>query len=129
MLQSRCFNEDTPVKLLSAAACLGLLLSAVQANAEEPDPEILALYKTKCQSCHLADGNSQVPAMNFANGEWKHGTTVAELSKVIAEGVPGTAMLPFKAQLSEEEMEGLARYVRTFDKKLKPDKPAKGKKK
>jgi mono/diheme cytochrome c family protein len=119
----------TPVRLLSAVACFGMLLSAGHAYAEEPDPEILALYKTKCQSCHLADGNSPVAAMNFASGNWKHGTTVAELSKVIAEGVPGTAMLPFKAQLSEEEMEGLARYVRTFDKKLKPEKPAKGKKK
>jgi mono/diheme cytochrome c family protein len=115
----------TPVRLLSAVACLGLLLSAAHAYAEEPDPEILALYKSKCQSCHLADGNSPVEAMNFANGNWKHGTT----AKVIAEGVPATAMLPFKAQLSDEEMEGLARYVRTFDKKLKPEKPAKGKKK
>jgi len=118
-----------PLRLLFAAACLALLSSAPAARAEEPDPEILAIYKTKCQSCHLADGNSPVAAMNFANGEWKHGTTVAELAKVIAEGAPGTAMLPFKAQLSEEEMEGLARYVRTFDKKLKPEKPAKGKKK
>jgi aldose sugar dehydrogenase len=117
------------VKLLLAAACLALVSSAAAARAEEPDPEILALYKAKCQSCHLADGNSPVAAMNFANGEWKHGTTVAELSKVISEGVPGTAMLPFKAQLSEEEIEGLANYVRTFDKKLKPEKPAKGKKK
>jgi mono/diheme cytochrome c family protein len=118
-----------PVRLLLAAACLALVSSTAAARAEEPDPEILAIYKSKCQSCHLADGNSPVAAMNFANGEWKHGNTAAELSKVIAEGVPGTAMLPFKAQLSEEEMEGLARYVRTFDKKLKPEKPAKGKKK
>ena len=118
------------MRLLFVAACLALLSSAVPLRAEEPDPEILAIYKTKCQACHLADGNSPNPAMNFANGEWKHGNTVAELSKVIAEGAPGTAMLPFKAQLSEEEMEALARYVRTFDKKLKPEKPpAKGKKK
>ena len=117
------------MRLLFAVACLALVSSAAAARAEEPDPEILAIYKAKCQSCHLADGNSPVAAMNFANGEWKHGTTAAELSKVIAEGVPGTAMLPFKAQLSEEEMEGLARYVRTFDKKLKAEKPVKGKKK
>jgi len=119
----------TPVRLLLAAACLSLPLAAASAAAEEPPPEILALYKSKCQACHLADGNSPVAAMNFSNGEWKHGSKVEELAKVITEGVPGTAMLPFKAQLSEEEIEGLAKYVRTFDKKLRSGPPPKGKKK
>jgi len=41
---------------------------------------------------------------------------------VIAEGVPGSAMLPFKAQLTPEQTEALAAYVRSFDKSLKPAK-------
>ena len=36
-------------------------------------------------------------------------------------------MLPFKAQLTAEEIAGLARFVRAFDKTLKPEKPAKKK--
>ena len=52
---------------------------------------------------------------------------VADITKVIEEGVPGTAMLSFKAQLTPEEIDGLARYVRSFDKSLKPEKPAKKK--
>jgi len=63
--------------------------------------------------------------MNFANGNWKHGTKVADMVKVINEGVPGTAMVAFKEQLSAAEVDALARYVRSFDKKLKPEKGGK----
>ncbi|HEY8548609.1 MAG TPA: c-type cytochrome [Vicinamibacterales bacterium] len=78
------------------------------------------LYKQKCQVCHMADGNSQMmPNMSFADGVWKNGSSVKEVSNTIANGVPGTAMMPFKTQLSEQEIEALARFVRKFDKKLK----------
>jgi mono/diheme cytochrome c family protein len=36
-------------------------------------------------------------------------------------------MVGFKTQLSDEQVEALAHYVRTFDKTLKPEKAAKGK--
>ena len=76
-------------------------------------------YKATCQPCHMADGNAALKPMNFADGEWKHGTAVAGLAKVIAEGVPGTAMMPFKTRFSEQEILELAKYVRRFDPKLK----------
>ena len=84
------------------------------------------LYKTHCQVCHMVDGNSPLEPMNFADGVWKHGTTVAALAAVIAKGVPGTAMLPFEAKLTPVEVRALAAYVRAFDPKLKaPSKPRK----
>ena len=76
-------------------------------------------YKATCQPCHMADGNAALKPMNFADGEWKHGTTPQELAKVIANGVPGTAMMPFKTRFSEQEILALAKYVRHFDPKLK----------
>jgi len=96
---------------------------AAQAKAEASggvdEAQIAAVYKTKCSVCHAADGNSPLPNMSFADGVWKHGTTVKEMVNTISNGVPGTAMMPFKTQLKPEEIEGLARYVRKFDKKLK----------
>jgi len=85
-------------------------------------------YKLRCAVCHGPDGNAQVPEMNFADGQWKHGSSVKEIAKVISEGVPGTAMVVFKSQLSEKEILDLARYVRAFDKtkgnaKTRPRKP------
>ena len=90
--------------------------------------EVADLYKTHCQSCHMADGDSPLEPLNFADGVWKHGTTVAAVAAVIAKGVPDTAMLPFKAKLTPAEIQALAAYVRAFDKKLKPS-TSKGKKK
>ncbi len=101
-------------------------LACAAAPARAADDATLQLYKTKCQACHLADGNSPIKEMNFADGEWIHGSKLADVVKVIEEGVPGKAMLPFKEQLSKEEIEALAKYVRTFDKKLAAEKGAKG---
>ena len=64
------------------------------------------------------------PALSAA----KLSSKVADIIKTIEEGSPGTAMLSFKAQLSPEEIDALARFVRAFDKTLKPEKVVKGKK-
>ena len=88
-----------------------------------PTPEEVAsaeeAYKTKCAVCHTPDGNSPIPNMSFTDGEWRHGSTVKDVMKTISDGVPGTAMMPFKTQFTEGEIAALARKVRSFDKKLK----------
>jgi mono/diheme cytochrome c family protein len=64
----------------------------------------------------MADGASPIEQMNFADGKWSHGDSIADITKVITDGAPGTAMLSFKSQLTPEEIAGLAKYVRSFDK-------------
>ena len=125
------------------AVVVGVLLAgaamAAAADAYKPSEATLELYKVKCQQCHMADGNSPLEPLNFADGKWIHGDKVEDLAKIISEGAPGTAMLPFKSQLTPEEIESLARYVRSFDKtpikevkpsgtakKAKPAKSSKG---
>ncbi len=79
-----------------------------------------AVYEAKCQVCHMADGNSQImPNMSFSDGVWKHGSTLKAVQTTISNGVPGTAMVAFKEQLTPAEITALARFVRKFDKKLK----------
>ena len=94
--------------------------------AASPASAVAEVYKAKCQVCHMEDGNSPLEPMNFADGKWKNGSTRAELAQIISEGVPATAMLPFKEQLSAAEITKLAAYVRAFDPSLKA--PSKGKK-
>jgi mono/diheme cytochrome c family protein len=106
---------------LSVAAAAGAQTAGTGKTAEEN-------YKAVCQPCHMADGNAALKPMNFADGEWKHGTTPQELAKVIANGVPGTAMMPFKTRFSEQEILELAKYVRHFDPKLKSAPPSAAKK-
>ena len=111
----------------SAALALTISLGAAPAGqagdgAKTPAGKVdaQALYEAKCQACHLADGNSQLmPNMSFADGVWVHGATVKEVTTTITNGVPGTAMVAFKEQLSAAEIAALAKFVRKFDKKLK----------
>ena len=86
--------------------------AAEVASAEE-------IYKTMCAVCHTPDGNSPIPNMNFADGEWRHGSSIKDVMQTITNGVQGTAMMPFKEQFSAGEIAALARKVRGFDKKLK----------
>lgn len=99
--------KEAPAKQAAASA-------TAAADAKAADT-----YKSKCSICHAMDGNSPLPNMSFADGVWKHGTTVKEMVTTISNGVPGTAMMPFKTQFTPEEIEALARHVRKFDKKLK----------
>ena len=110
----------------AAAVLLGVSIPVVAADAPAADEATVELYKEKCQICHMADGNSPVAAMNFADGVWLHGSRIEDVIKVITEGVPGKAMTSFKKQLTKEQIEALARYVRSFDKKLKDEKAGKG---
>jgi mono/diheme cytochrome c family protein len=124
-------RQETAMSLKSRvpAVLVGLAFAAGPALAQEPTDETKDLYKSKCLACHLADGKGAMPEMNLTDTTWVHGSSVAEITKVIAEGVPGKAMLPFKAQLTEAQIEALAQYVRAFDKTLKPEKAGKGKEK
>jgi mono/diheme cytochrome c family protein len=106
------------------ALAASLLMFAAAAAEEEKAPPTAELYKTHCRSCHTADGDSPLALLNFADGEWKHGSAPEKVAAVIKDGVPGTAMLPFDAKLTPAEVRALAAYVRAFDKRLKP--PAKG---
>jgi mono/diheme cytochrome c family protein len=102
------------------------LLLAPQSRGQTPTAA--ENYASKCAMCHMPDGKAQILEMNFVEGSWKHGNKVAEIAKAIRDGIPGTAMLPFKEQLSPNEIEALARLVRAFDKRLKPDSGGKQKK-
>ncbi len=108
--------------VLFALGCL-LVTAAVaaQSTPAATDRPVEELYKANCLMCHMVDGNAAIEQMNFADGKWKHGTSVKQLAAVIANGVPATAMLPFKGRLSDKEIIELAKYVRKFDKKLKAE--------
>jgi mono/diheme cytochrome c family protein len=104
-------------------AVAGLLLTSAAYGQGSAKIDAAELYKVKCLVCHQADGNSQVmPNMSFADGVWVHGSSVKEVVNTITNGAPGTAMMPFKGQLSDQEIVELAKFVRKFDKKLKPAK-------
>jgi mono/diheme cytochrome c family protein len=98
--------------------------NALAQGKPDADPDAKALYKQHCQLCHL-DGSAPIVELNFADGQWKHGSGVGDVVTVVRDGAPGTAMLGFKDKLTEKEILALAEYVRAFDKSLKSGKPKK----
>jgi mono/diheme cytochrome c family protein len=80
------------------------------------------LYRVNCQMCHGPNGKALIPEMAFVGRKWKHGTKSSDMAKIIAEGVKGTPMMPFKSKLTAVQIKALARYVRAFDKTLPPEK-------
>ena len=126
---SKTTRRSGTVALIGAALATALSLTATPA-AQAPDSsakpaaagpvDAKAVYEARCQVCHMADGNSQLmPNMSFADGIWKHGSTLKEVQATITDGVPSTAMVAFKEQLTPAEITALAKFVRKFDKKLK----------
>jgi len=125
-------------RILSAGIGLTALAGAITLRAAAPSPilhppssilhnqaaqiDAAALYKLHCQMCHGASGKAPLPEMAFVGRDWKHGTSSAQMAKVIAEGVKGTPMMPFKGKLTPEQIAALAKYVRAFDTRLKPEK-------
>jgi mono/diheme cytochrome c family protein len=122
----RISNLSTLSKLV-VVILVFVALAAGPALAQDAKAAAIETYKARCQACHLPDGNAPMKEMNFTDNVWKHGSRVADMVQVISEGAPGTAMLAFKSQLSEDEIVALANYVRTFDKTLKPEKVVKKK--
>jgi mono/diheme cytochrome c family protein len=105
---------------LTAAPAAQAAGDAKPAKAAPAAVDAKAVYEAKCQVCHMADGNSQImPNMSFADGVWKHGSTLKQVQATITNGVTGTAMVPWKEQLTPAEIAALAKFVRKFDKKLK----------
>jgi len=101
------------------ALAVSLLMTAADAAPEKAN-SVAEVYKTHCQSCHMADGDSPLEPLNFVDGTWKHGSAPAKVAGVIADGVPGSAMLAFKDKLTPAQVRALTTYVRAFDKSLKP---------
>jgi mono/diheme cytochrome c family protein len=106
----------TAVCALTAQALL-----AIPAGAGENAAKIFA---TKCQTCHGIEGKAPFPDLVLADDKWLHGDSIAEITKVIEDGVPGKPMAAFKLQLTKPQIDALAKYVRSFSRKGKSDKGA-----
>jgi copper transport protein len=96
-------------------------------NPYLPTPESLAIgarvYRASCAACHGQDGHGDGPDaavlyprpvdfwVHFASG---HTHTDGRLFYWITNGMEGTAMPPYRKQLSEAERWHVINYLRTF---------------
>jgi mono/diheme cytochrome c family protein len=113
-----------------AAACCALLaaLAPEVAAAQAADADARRIYERECAMCHGVAGEGDGPGShivnpaprNFALGVFKFRSTPsgepptdADLLRIIANGIPGTAMPAF-AELPERERRALVALVKSL---------------
>jgi putative heme-binding domain-containing protein len=70
------------------------------------------LFRQECVFCHGVGARGGMRGPDLTTGSWNHGGSDADLSRTIAEGVPGTAMPPHK--LTADEIWQIVSYLRTL---------------
>src|ERR1700731_511101 len=94
-------------------------VSIVRAKGGQGSAASSATFRTKCAMCHGQDGaGSDVgKSMNIPDLRSLAVQKVpdAELAQIISNGKAG--MPPFKSSLSEDQIHGLVRYVRSLGRK------------
>jgi putative heme-binding domain-containing protein len=73
------------------------------------------VYAAQCATCHGADG-AGVGSVNLRSGQFRRVTTDQEIQRLIATGIPGAGMPPFK--FDNAQLAGLIAFIRnmnTFD--------------
>ena len=68
------------------------------------------VYKRRCSSCHGLDARGY-RAPDLTTGQFAHGTTDAQLYRVITRGIPATEMAG--VNMNEDEVWALISYLRT----------------
>jgi cytochrome c oxidase cbb3-type subunit III len=99
-----------PAVFLLGALCLRI--SPAQQRYLSSDVENGSrLYRSNCFACHGPDGNS-IPGVDFRRGQFKHASSDEDLLRIIASGVPGTAMPP--TAMNDSARLALVAYLRSM---------------
>lgn len=105
------------IGLTGASQALAAPVGDKQGKAMSP----AAIYHNYCSVCHgdRGDGESRAkgsmvpPPKDFTNPGVAHMLTRDQMVKVVTDGKSGTAMTPWKSQLTQKEIEGVVDYIRT----------------
>jgi len=109
--------------ILAAIGSAALLISNARG---ETDKKTERVWKSKCASCHGADGKAQTDqgkklgVADYTQPAWQKARTDEQLKKGIAEGVSRVhegkqqEMSGYKDQLSGEQIDALVAYIRTL---------------
>lgn len=87
------------------------------------NPELIAkgkeLFGQKCVACHGPEGQG-LQGPNLTDDHWKHGGSIKDIFKTIKNGVPSMGMIAWGQELTPNQIETLANYI----KSIKGSKPA-----
>jgi cytochrome c oxidase cbb3-type subunit 3 len=115
--------EELAMEITEAQAALPAAAPEPETPAEDPYASLVGdagriakgkvVYDARCVACHGPDGGGLV-GPNLTDRAWKHGGKPADLVKVIKRGVPGTAMVAWNKQLSEDEIVDVSIFIKSL---------------
>lgn len=76
------------------------------------------VFDQLCSSCHGTDLSAGVGG-SLVDGEWKHGSSDADLMKSIKEGNPQLGMTPFGTVLDDRQIRSMVIFIREKEKQAK----------
>lgn len=97
---------------------VGAVLLAQHTVQPRDTAEGARLYQSMCVRCHGPDGRS-VPGVSLGTGEFQHAVSDADLSRIVRQGIPGTAMPA--ARLSDEEAANIVAYLHDMQSSAEPE--------
>lgn len=86
-----------------------LLLSSVARS--QPVANVQELSKLHCAACHGENLDGGLGG-SLVDGVWQRGSSDADLTRVIREGIPEMGMLPYEKILAPEEIRSLVIFIR-----------------
>jgi cytochrome c oxidase cbb3-type subunit 3 len=79
----------------------------------EPLAEGKSIFSQNCATCHGAQGQG-LAGPNLTDDYWKHGRSIHDLFKVVRDGVQGTAMKSWGAELLPSQIQKVASYIKSL---------------
>jgi alcohol dehydrogenase (cytochrome c) len=108
-------NRSRPFKQILVALSFLFLLRGIRvtSKAQTTPDQGKRSFSKHCAVCHGAFGEGG-SGPDLSNTAWQEGITDAELSRVVRQGIPGTAMPSFGQKLDEQTRSEIVRYVRAL---------------
>ena len=112
-------RRSTLWPMVTALSAFALALAAAPAAQQEHAGQYsqaditfgMRVYGETCVACHGPDGDA-VDGVDFRTGEFRSAGSDFELTAIILNGIPDTAMVP--GDYTESEVTGLIAYLRTM---------------
>lgn len=73
-----------------------------------------SIYAQNCSACHGSAGEGGV-GPNLTDPYWIHGGGIKNIFSVIRNGAPEKGMIPWKSQLSPEQIQQVSSYIITLE--------------
>jgi aldose sugar dehydrogenase len=95
---------------------ISLLFLSLTGLVSAQKVKVEALYGQNCAGCHGAKFEGGVGG-SLVDGQWKHGSTDADIYRSIAKGNVQLGMNPWEGVLSDEQIRSLVIFLRENEKK------------